>query len=98
MIIAERAARVEAEALAARAQAVPRPPAARARRDPGAGQLSLLRLGQAIEAWRRHLRDAGGGSAAVEGDPDRAREVLLPGLRDDQPASGAVPCDAPRLR
>ena len=33
----------------------------------------------------------------MEGDPDRAREVHLPGLREDQPAAGAVPSDAARL-
>ena len=54
--------------------------------DPGAGQLSLLRLGPAVEAWRRHHRDAGSCSATVEGDPDRAREVLLPGLRKRLPS------------
>jgi multidrug efflux pump subunit AcrA (membrane-fusion protein) len=31
--------------------------------------------------------------AAVEGNPDRAREVQLPSLREDQPATSPVPCD-----
>ena len=79
------------------AQAVPRSSAARARRDPGAGELSLLRLDEAVEAGRGHHRDAGGDSAPVEGDPDGAREVLVPGLRDDHPAAGALPRDAARL-
>ena len=84
-------------AQAAVAQAVPRSPAARARRDRRAGELSLLRLGEAVEAGRGHHRDAGGDPAPVEGDPDGAREVLVPGLRDDHAAAGAVPCDAARL-
>ena len=45
--------------------------------------LPLLRLDQAVEARRGRHRDAGGDPAPVEGDPDGAREVLLPGLRDD---------------
>jgi hypothetical protein len=40
----------------------------------------LLRLIEAIKAGRRHHRDAGGHSAAVEGDPNGAREVLVPAL------------------
>ena len=47
---------------------------------PGARGLRLLRLGQAVQAGRRHHRDFGGDPAAVEGDPDGAREVHLPGL------------------
>ena len=62
-----------------------------------AGELSLLRLDEAVEAGRGHHRDAGGDPAPMEGDPDGAREVLVPGLRDDHPAAGAVPCDAARL-
>ena len=31
--------------------------------------------------------------APMEGDPACPREVHLPGLREDQPGSGAVPCD-----
>ena len=79
------------------AQAVPRAPAARARRDRGAGRLRLLRLGTHREARRGRHRDAGGDPAPVEGDPDGAREVHLPGLREDQPAAGAVPSDAAGL-
>ena len=77
---------------------VPRSSAARAHRHRGAGQLSLLRVGEAVETGRGYHRDAGGDPAAVEGDPDGAREVLVPGVRDDQPAAGAVPRDAARLR
>ena len=40
-------------AQAAGAQAVPRASAARARRDPGAGELSLLRLGRSCRSWAR---------------------------------------------
>ena len=84
-------------AQAAVAQAVPRASAARARRDRRAGELSLLRVGQAVEAGRGRHRDAGGDPAPVEGDPDGAREVLVPGLRDDHAAAGALPCHAARL-
>ena len=35
-------------------------------------------------------RDAGGGPAPVESDPACPREVLLPDLREDQPAAGPV--------
>ena len=71
-------------AQAAFAQTVPRSSAARARGDRRAGKLSLLRVGEAVEAGRGHHRDAGGDPAAVEGDPDGAGEVLVPELRDDQ--------------
>ena len=33
--------------------------------------------------------------APMEGDPDGAGEVQLPGLREDHAATGAVPCDTP---
>jgi Transposase IS66 family len=33
----------------------------------------------------------------VEGDPDGAREILVPGVRDDHAAAGAVSCDATRF-
>jgi transposase len=49
------------------AQAVPRAFAARARGDHGAGQLPMLRLGEAVEAGRGHHRDAGGDPAPLEG-------------------------------
>ena len=101
-LAAEKAAARDADgrvvrAQAAVAQAVPRASAARARRHRRAGELPLLRLGQAVEAGRGRHRDAGGDPAPVEGDPDGAREVLVPGLRDDHAAAGAVPCDAARL-
>jgi len=32
--------------------------------------------------------------ASMEGHPDRAREVLVPGLREDHAAAGPVPCRA----
>ena len=59
---------------------------------PAAARRKLSKLGEDSH------RDAGGDSAPVEGDPDGAREVLVPGLRDDHAAAGAVPCDAARLR
>ena len=47
-------------------------------------------------------RDAGSHPAPMEGDPapenqDWAREVHLPGLREDQPATSPVPCHPPWL-
>ena len=60
-------------------KAVPGSSAARARRHCRTGELSLLRLDEAVEAGRGHHRDAGGDPAAVEGDSDGAREVLVPG-------------------
>ena len=33
----------------------------------------------------------------MEGDPDRARALLMPRMRDDHPAAGALPCDAAGL-
>ena len=59
--------------------------------------LRVLRLGEAVEDRRGHHRDAGDDPAPVEGDPDGAREVHLPGLREDRPAAGAVSCDAAGL-
>ena len=53
--------------------------------------------GATAQAGRRRHRDAGGDPAPVEGDPACPREVHLPGLREDQPGSGAVPCDRPGL-
>jgi Transposase C of IS166 homeodomain len=84
-------------AQAAFSQTVPGSSAARTRRHPGAGELPVLRVEEAGEAGRGHHRDAGGDPAPVEGDPDGAREVLVPGVRDDHAAAGAVPCDATRL-
>src|SRR5947208_16721427 len=70
----------------------------RARRHCRAGQLSLLRVGEAVEAGRGHYRDAGGDPAAVEGDSDGTREVLVPDMRDDHAAADTVPCHSARLR
>ena len=56
--------------------------------------LRLLRLRADREARRGRHRDAGSRPAPVEGDPDRAREVHLPGLRADHPTAGALPPDA----
>ena len=54
--------------------------------------LPVLRFGTAVEARRGHDRDAGGDPAPLEGDPDRARALQLPRLRDDH----AAPCTLPR--
>src|SRR5215213_5668339 len=45
---------------------------------------------------RRPPADGYGGPTAVEGDPDRARAVLLPPLRDHHPAPRALPPDRSR--
>ena len=74
-------------AQAAVPQAVPRSSAARARRHCRAGQLSLLRVGEAVEAGRGHYRDAGGDPAAVKGDSDGAGKVLVSGMREDHAAA-----------
>ena len=74
------------------AQAVSGTSAARAGDRAGTDRVPVLRLGQARQDRRGHHRDAGGDPAPVEGDPARPREVHLPGLREDQPAAGAVPC------
>src|ERR1700704_1261842 len=85
-------------AQAAFTKAVPRSSPARAHRHRRTRKLSLLRLGEAVEAGRGHYRDAGGDPAAVEGDSDGTREVLVPDMRDDHAVAGAVPCHSARLR
>src|SRR5437773_1787958 len=75
----------------------PRASAARAGGRAGPDRLPVLWQHAAAEAGRGHHRDAGGDPASVEGDPARPREVHLPQLREDQPGSGTVPCDRPRL-
>jgi hypothetical protein len=89
------AQRAIVRAQAAGAQAVPGPPAAGAGRDPGAGMLPGLRVGAAFQARGGRDRDTGGDPSPLEGDPDDPGEVLLPGVRDDHPAAGALPCHAP---
>ena len=66
-------------------------PAARARGRAGTAFLPVL-WRQAGQTRRGRHRDPGGGAAPVEGDPDRAREVHLPVVREDHPTAGAVPC------
>ena len=90
-----RAARRSAQA--SLAQTVSRASAARARGDPSAGMLSVLRIDEAVEAGRRRHRDAGGCSTPLEGHPDGAREVLLSSLRDHRAAASAIPCDPSRF-
>ena len=80
------------------AQAFPGAFAARADRRSRPDRLHLLRIDPARQARRGPHRDAGGGSAAMEGSAIRPGEVHLPGLREDQPGPGAVPCAAARLR
>jgi transposase len=58
---------------------------------PCCGSLKLSKLGEDITETLEVI------PAAVEGDPDGAGAVLVPQMRDDLPATGAVPCDAARL-
>ena len=59
-------------------ETVPRSSPARAHRHRRTRKLSLLRLGEAVEAGRGYYRDAGDDPAAVEGDSDGTGEVLVP--------------------
>ena len=61
-------------------QTLPRSSAARTRGGAGADCLRVLWVGAAVEDRRGRDRDAGGDPAPVEGDPDGAREVQLPGV------------------
>ncbi len=62
----------------------------------GAGDLPMLRRQPIAQARRGCDRDAGARSAPVEGDPARAREVRLPGLRSDHPTAGPLAPDRAR--
>ena len=70
--------------------------AARADGDRSADGLRLLRRPSPAQARRGRDADAGDDAPAVEGDRDGAGEVLLPGLRKDQPGA-ARPHDPERL-
>ncbi len=74
---------------------LPRASAARAGDRARPDGLSVLRRQAPVQAGRGRHRDAGGDPAPVEGDPACAREVHLPGLREDQPRTGAVPLRSP---
>ena len=52
---------------------------------------------RSLEDRRGYHRDAGCRSPPLEGDPDGARKVHLPPLREDLSAAGAVPCRSPWL-
>ena len=73
--------------------AVPGSSASRTDNCAGTCGVRLLWRIAAIQAWRGHHRDTGGHPKVLEGDPARPGEVLLPGLREDQPGTGAVPRD-----
>ena len=79
---------------AADASAVTSSPAARARGRAGTALLSVL-WRQARQTRRGRHRDLGSCAAPVEGDPDGAREVQLPGMREDHPTTGTVPRHPP---
>ena len=79
-------------AQARRAQHLPRAPSARAGGDRSSDGLRVLRRQSPAQAGRGRDADAGNDAAPVEGDRDGAGEVHLPGLREDQPGAGAVPC------
>lgn len=51
---------------------------------PGAHRVRMPRRRAPEEAWRGDRRDAGGDPAPMEGDPTRAREDDVPGLREHQ--------------
>ena len=68
------------------APALSGPPAARARRGAGPGCLPVLQWDAAVQTRRGRHRDAGGGAAPVDGDPDRARALFLPRLPGRQPS------------
>jgi hypothetical protein len=74
------------------AASLARASAARAHRPSGAWGLSVLRRWRVAQDWRGRDRDPGADPAPVEGDPARAREVLLPLSREDHAAAG------PRIR
>ena len=59
--------------------------------------LRVLRQQPPAQTRRRRDPDAGMRAASVEGDRDGAGEVQLPGLREDQPGAGAVPCHRPGM-
>ena len=79
-------------AQASRAQYVPRPSSPRARGDRSADGVCMLRRQSPAQARRGRDAHAGIDAASVEGDRDGAGEVHLPGLREDQPGAGAIPC------
>ena len=84
-------------AQARRTQYVPRPSSPRARGDRSADGVRMLRRQSLAQARRRRDPDAGIGAAPVESDRDGAGEVHLPGLRENQPGTGAIPCDPARM-
>src|SRR5262245_10812157 len=62
------------------AQTLPWPSAARTHHHSRAGPMPVLRLDETVEAWRGRHRNPGSDPTAMEGHPDGAGEVLLPGL------------------
>ena len=65
---------------------------------PAPSSLPVLRRDDIAQDRRGRDRDAGAHSAPVEGNPACAREVLLPGLRSDQPAARSIAPDRARAR
>ena len=58
-------------------------------------QPPALAVAWRFQAGRDHHREPGEHSASEEGDPDGAREIRVPCLRDNHPAACAIPSDRP---
>jgi len=58
---------------------------------PRAGTVPMLRLGRSEPPSCGGHRNARADPGPPQGDPDRAREGLLSPVREDQPATGALP-------
>src|SRR6185312_5052695 len=65
---------------------------------PCCGTHKLSKLGESLPPGltRGRSRDAGDHPSAMESDPDGARALLAPSLRDDRAAASAVPFDSAR--
>src|SRR4030088_2373202 len=77
-------------------KAAARASAARAGDALAAGSLQLLRRHGAAQDRRGRDRGAGIRSVRIQGDPARAAEAELPGLRDDRAGAAAVVADRAR--
>ncbi len=64
---------------------------------PGPGACPCCGGHAPVEDGRGRHRNAGGGAAPVDRDPDRARALLLPRLREHHPGARALPRRPARL-